>query len=238
MLKKMMKYVCICSNYQWVQVHHYKLYEKLMFISSESMNLFHMMIMNFITNMLSAKNLYIEKTSNIILIMINKLIKHIIYISMIKDLNVKRLVNLLWREFVSQHEMMQSIILNWNSLFINHFWIILCWNLEVKRKLSTAFHSQINDQTERQNQMLKHYLQVYFNYKMNNWSEFLSMMMFAYNNNVHVNIKKTSHEFLKRYIVSFAKTSENKALKRKTFLITKQAEWLWSIKKHLMKLWK
>ncbi len=48
--------------------------------------------------------------------------------------------------------------------------------------------------------------------------------MFAYNNNVHVNIKKTSHEFLKRYIVSFAKTSENKALKRKTFLITKQAE--------------
>ncbi len=170
--------------------------------------------------------------------MINKLIKHIIYISMIKDLNVKRLVNLLWREFVSQHEMMQSIILNWNSLFINHFWIILCWNLEVKRKLSTAFHSQINDQTERQNQMLKHYLQVYFNYKMNNWSEFLSIMMFAYNNNVHVNIKKTSHEFLKRYIVSFAKTSENKALKRKTFLITKQAEWLWSIKKHLMKLWK
>jgi len=76
-------------------VHHYKLYEKLMFIFSESMNLFHMMIMNFITNMLSAKNLYIEKTSNIILIMINKLIKHIIYISMIKDLNVERLVNLL-----------------------------------------------------------------------------------------------------------------------------------------------
>jgi len=55
-------------------VHHHKLYEKLMFIFSESMNSFHMMIMNFITDMLSAKNLYIEKTSNVILIMINKLI--------------------------------------------------------------------------------------------------------------------------------------------------------------------
>jgi len=76
-------------------VHHHKLYEKLTFISSESMNSFHVMIMNFITDMFFAKNLYIEKTSDVILIMINKLIKHAIYILMIKDLNVKKLVNLL-----------------------------------------------------------------------------------------------------------------------------------------------
>jgi len=47
------------------------------------------------------------------------------------------------------------------------------------------------------------------------------MMMFAYNNSIHANIKKTSHELLKKYIASFAKTSENKALKKKTFLTTK-----------------
>ena len=237
MLKEMMKYVCICSDCQWVQVHHHKFYEKLTFILSESVNSFHMMIMNFITDMLSAKNLYIEKTSDVILIMINKLIKHAIYISMIKDLNVKKLANLLWWKFVSQHEMMWSIILNWDSLFINHFWITLCWHLEAKRKLSTAFHLQINDQIERQNQMLEHYLQVYFNYKMNNWSELLSMTMFAYNNSIHASIEKTSHELLKKYIASFAETSENKALKRKTFLIMKWAEWLRSIREHLMRLW-
>jgi len=66
-----------------------------MFISSESVNSFHMMIMNFIINIFSAKNSYIEKTSDAILIMINKLIKHAIYILIIKDLNVKRLANLL-----------------------------------------------------------------------------------------------------------------------------------------------
>ncbi len=148
MLKEMMKYVCICSDYQRVQVHHHKFYKKLTFISSESVNSFHM-IMNFITNMLSAKNSYIEKTSDAILIMINKLIKHAIYISTIKDLNVERLANLLWWEFISQHEMMRSIISNQDLLFINHFWITLCWHLEAKRKLSIAFHSQINDQTER-----------------------------------------------------------------------------------------
>jgi len=126
MLKKMMKYVCICSNCQRVQVHHHKFYEKLMFISSENVNSFHMMIMNFITDMLCAKNLYIEKTDDAILIMIDKLIKHAIYISMIKDLNIKKLVNLLWWEFISQHEMMWNIISNQDSLFINHFWITLC----------------------------------------------------------------------------------------------------------------
>jgi len=66
-----------------------------MFISSESVNSFHMMIMNFIINIFSAKNSYIEKTSDAILIMINKLIKHAIYILIIKDLNVERLANLL-----------------------------------------------------------------------------------------------------------------------------------------------
>ncbi len=145
MLKKMTKYVCICSDCQRVQVHHHKFYEKLMFIFSESVNSFYMMIMNFITDMFSAKNSYIEKTSNVILIIINKLIKHAIYILMIKDLNIKKLMNLLWQEFISQHKMMQSIILNQDSLFINHFWITLCWYLEAKWKLSTAFHSQIND---------------------------------------------------------------------------------------------
>jgi len=47
------------------------------------------------------------------------------------------------------------------------------------------------------------------------------MMTFAYNNSVHANIKKTSHELLKKYIVSFAETSKNKTLKRKIFLTMK-----------------
>ncbi len=224
MLKKMMKYVYICLDCQWMQMHHHKLYEKLTSISSESVDSFYMMIMNFIINMFFAKNSYIEKTSDAILIMINKLIKHVIYILTIKDLNIERLANLLWWEFISQHEMMRSIILNQDSLFINHFQITLCWHLEAKRKLSTAFHSQIDDQTERQNQMLEHYLWVYFNYKMNNWSELLSMMMFVYNNNVHASIEKTLHELLKKYIASFAETSENKTLKKKTFLTMKWAK--------------
>jgi len=57
------------------------------------LQLFEIIIIDFITNMLSAKNLYIEKINNTILILINKLIKHTIYIATIKKLNAKILQN-------------------------------------------------------------------------------------------------------------------------------------------------
>ncbi len=64
MFKKMMKYVCIYSNCQWVQTHHHKLYEKLMFIFSESMNSFHIMIMK-IDNEI---HLYMMLTTNLLIL--------------------------------------------------------------------------------------------------------------------------------------------------------------------------
>jgi len=47
------------------------------------------------------------------------------------------------------------------------------------------------------------------------------MMTFAYNNNIHASIEKTSHELLKKYIMSFAETFKNKTLKKKIFLTIK-----------------
>jgi len=47
------------------------------------------------------------------------------------------------------------------------------------------------------------------------------MMTFAYNNSVHTSIKKTSHELLKKYTASFAETSENRTLKKETFMTMK-----------------
>ena len=77
-----------------MRVHYYKLYNNLIVISSESVKLFHIVIINFIINMLSAKNLYIKKISNVILMLINKLIKHVIYIAIIKNLNAENLINI------------------------------------------------------------------------------------------------------------------------------------------------
>ena len=237
MTKNITNYVRICSNCQRVRVHHHKSYEQLKLISSSDVNSFHIVTMNFIIDMSSTRDSYISKTSDAILVLIDKLIKYAVYISTSKSLNAKRLVDLMWREFISQHDMMRNIISNRDSLFTSKFWSILCWHLDAKRRLSTAFHSQTNDQTKRQNQMLKHYLRVYCNYKQNNWSKLLSMTMFAYNNSVHSAIDKTLNVMLKEYITIFANAFESKISREETLLIAERAQWLRSIKKHLRDLW-
>ena len=95
MIKDITEYVRICSNYQRVQMHYYKSYDNLIAISLKNVKLFHTVIMNFIINMFSAKNSYTKKISDAILILINKLIKHVIYITIIKNLNTENLINIL-----------------------------------------------------------------------------------------------------------------------------------------------
>ena len=95
MLFKIDEYVRTCFDCQRVRVHHHKSYDEFNFISSNDEDSFHTMIMNFIINMLFARNLYIDKINNAILILMNKLTKHAIYIATIKNLNVKNFAKLL-----------------------------------------------------------------------------------------------------------------------------------------------
>ena len=126
MLFKIDKYVRICFNCQRVRVHHYKLYNKFNFILSNDENSFYTIIMNFIINMSFARNLYIDKINDVILILMNKLTKYTTYIVIIKNLNAKNFAKLFWREFISHHDMMRDIISNRNLLFTNYFWLMLC----------------------------------------------------------------------------------------------------------------
>ena len=48
-----------------------------------------------------------------------------------------------------------------------------------------AFHPQTDGQTERQDQVLEHYLRVYCNHRQDDWPELLPMAAFAYNNSIH-----------------------------------------------------
>ena len=94
MLFEIDEYVRIYFNCQRVRVHHHKLYNKLNFISSNDENSFYTIIMNFIIDMSSTRNSYINKINNVILILINKLTKHAMYIVTIKNLNAKNFAKL------------------------------------------------------------------------------------------------------------------------------------------------
>ena len=132
MLFKIDEYVRICFDCQRVRVHHHKSYDEFNFISSSDEDSFHIMIINFIIDMSSARNSYIDKINDVILILMNKLTKHATYIATIKNLNAKNFAKLFWREFISHHDMMRDIISNKNLLFMNHFWSTLCWHLNVR----------------------------------------------------------------------------------------------------------
>ena len=95
MRKNIEEYCKFCSVCQKMRVHHHKSYDNLFFIASDGVESFTTMIFDFITDMPSARNFYTKKTYDSILILVDKLIKHAIYIACNKILNAKNLADLL-----------------------------------------------------------------------------------------------------------------------------------------------
>jgi len=54
--------------------------------------------------------------------------------------------------------------------------------LKINIKLSTTYHSEIDDQIEKVNAVMKHYLRVFVNYMQNDWAKWLSEVKFIVNN--------------------------------------------------------
>lgn len=86
------------------------------------------------------------------------------------------------RDIWRQHGLPSSIVSDRDSRFTSRFWKALMALLEIKTKMSTAFHPQTDGQTERTNQTLEQYLRMYSNYERNDWAQLLPMAEFAYNN--------------------------------------------------------
>jgi len=61
--------------------------------------------------------------------------------------------------------------------------------LGIQTKLSTAYHSQTDRQTERINQKLEQYLRVFINHRQEQWPDWLETAEFAYNNKIHTATK-------------------------------------------------
>ena len=105
--------------------------------------------------------------SNAILTVIDWLSKKQHYISCWSDdeeIFAEQTVKLLLIWIFRTHELLRSIVFNHDSQFISIVWKSLCLRLDIKIKLFTDYHLQINDQTERANQNVKQYLQSYCSY--------------------------------------------------------------------------
>jgi transposase InsO family protein len=66
--------------------------------------------------------------------------------------------------------------------------------LDIKSSLSTAFHPQTDGETERVNQEIEQYLQIFCNYQQDNWADLLPFAEFAHNIRSHSATKRSPFE--------------------------------------------
>ena len=217
------KYCETCAICKRSKTFRHKSYEKL---SSLSISKFKWtdIIMNFVTN-LSESKAWNETTYDSILVVVDRLIKMTHYISITKTMIAENLVEILIRKIIRLHDLSSSITTDRDSVFISKYHDALCYALKIKFKLFTTYHSQTDDQTKRQNSIIKQYFKVFVNFEQNDWIELLSMIEFAYNNSKHAFTQMSSFETMQRYTSRmFFENSANFKVKSK------------SVKKHVEEL--
>ncbi len=93
-----------------------------------------------------------------------------------------------------QHGVLESIMTERDLFFISKIWSSLYYFLGIKKKLSTAFHPQTDNQIERQNSTIEVYLRAFINWGQDDWAKLLPMAEFAYNNAKNSSTVHTSFE--------------------------------------------
>jgi len=136
--------------------------------------------MNFIVTVPESKDLNENSTINI-LIVVNRLSKQVHYEPM-SGITVLDTARVFYRAIWKHHGLPDSIVSNRETQFVSHFWDELCTRLKIQARLSTAFHSETNDQTENVNGVLEQYLRAFVSFMQDDWAAWLPSAEFATNN--------------------------------------------------------
>ena len=117
------------------------------------------------------------------------------------NISLEEIAKIYKDEIWKLHRIPRKILSNREPQFLFRFIEELMKTLETKRMLSTAYHSQTNGQIERINQEIETFLRYYINYQQDNWTEWIAVAEFQYNNKKHVAIGQTP------FVLNFGKYS-------------------------------
>ena len=135
---------------------------------------------DFVISLPSFINVHKEICINVMII-VNCFLKYTTFVPMQKIDAVS--VNHTWlTEFYQENSAFDSIVSDYDSQFVSNFWKQVCFCMNIDVKLSTAFHSEIDDQTECINQFLKLYLWEWGDWLQTDWSWWVLIAQFVYNN--------------------------------------------------------
>ncbi len=194
------QYIRRCSNCQKNKHSIHRKYEEIQYQTSSKAS-WKKITMNFIMKLSLSMNSTTNENYDSILVMIDRLTKYSHIISFKKTYSAKQLKYIVLNKLIKYHELSKEIINNRNKLFTFNYWKTLISLLNVKLRLFTAYHSEIDDQTERTNQSFEQYLRHYVNKTQNNWVELLFMTQLTLNSKMSNTTKITS------FFVNFEKKS-------------------------------
>ncbi len=148
MIKNVKEYIDTCDICQRVKMKCHLSYDELksLFQLTDSWK---EITINFITDLLSSK--WKEIMYDLILVIVDHYTKMTRYLSTKKTLTVVKLAKLFFEQIALRYEILNDIIIDRDSLFINAFWSKICYHVKMKQRLSIIFHLQTDNQTEWQN---------------------------------------------------------------------------------------
>ncbi|MBW0587493.1 hypothetical protein O181_127208 [Austropuccinia psidii MF-1] len=132
--------------------------------------------MDFITQLPLSNNF------DLIIVVVDRFSKMGIFIPTYGEITSLELAQIFIRHFFSKHVLPVSIVSDRGSLFVSSLRTNLFQQLKISRDLSTAFHPERDEQTERVNQILEQYLWIYVSYHQDDWHNWLPLAEFAFNN--------------------------------------------------------
>ena len=186
-IKQLIREYCeLCVVCKRNKASKHKLYENLQFLFISEFR-WADFTMNFVTKF-SINRDWNKTVYDFILVVINRFTKIIHYVSITKTIFAKNLTEIFMRKIIKLHNIFASVITDRNTIFTSKFYSTLIYCLKIKHKLSTIFHSQIDDQTKKLNAFIKQYLRIYVNFEQNDWVTLLLITEFVYNNSINASI--------------------------------------------------
>ena len=120
-----------------------------------------------------------------ILVVCNRLSKMMYFVATTEETSAEGLVRLFRDNIWKLHGLPESMVLDRGPQFATELTKELNKMLGIETRLSTAFHLQIDGQTEQMNQELEQYLRFFVDHRQKDWLEWLASAEFAVNNKVH-----------------------------------------------------
>jgi hypothetical protein len=132
----------------------------------------------------------IKRGNDCVFVVADRFSKMAILAACKKNITTEATAKIIFEQLWVHFGIPKTIISDRDSWFLNSFWSILWSLLDTKLTKSTAFHPQIDGQTEVVNRMVIHILRMYNSKHPRTWDESLPYVHHSYNQALH---RSTGH---------------------------------------------